>query len=229
MKSHGKVVFTLFAVVGLSIALFASGVASEPQDVKQQGTNVQAPPKDAQDNAKSKALHDLELAGRLISYGRQEKNAESLLLAAQILHKTPTEMMKSGFTIEGSKGDPVKTPLWTKGASELVAEAKKMGSGITSMRSCKSPRRFFRKPLAAPPEARLSTLSRSFLAKPSIGTRSISAATNGRKSTFMSASTAACRWRSSTRTATSLTGTMCPAISTNASGIRSGPVLSAFA
>jgi hypothetical protein len=108
------------------VACFSAAVAG--QDKK--SPNVQDPPKGAKESPKTKAVQDLELAARLIQYGRSEKNAEALLVAAQILHKTPTEKLAVGSAVENSDkmAKPAAAAAVDDSPKALVAEAKKMSS-----------------------------------------------------------------------------------------------------
>ncbi len=94
-----------------------------------QRTERRAPPKDAKDSARSKALQDLELAYELIRYGRQEKSPESLLMAAQILHKTPTDPLGVESKTEGASKGTATPAKMDNSPKALLAEAKKMASG----------------------------------------------------------------------------------------------------
>jgi hypothetical protein len=109
----------------LSVAFTQQGVAQEKK-----GPNVQDPPKGVKESEKTKAIHDLDLAARLIQYGRSQKHAESLLIAAQIIHKTPTEKLTVGSKVTGDKDKTAGTPAAKVDDSPkaLVAEAKKMSS-----------------------------------------------------------------------------------------------------
>jgi hypothetical protein len=125
-----KTVLALAVLAGLlAVAAMSYGAPREtvPQDKKK--ANMQDPPKDAKDSDTIKAVKNIELAYKLVGYGRQEKSAESLLLAAQILHKNPTQELKAGFTVTG--GMPADKAMAAKNAVTpkiLLAEAKKMSS-----------------------------------------------------------------------------------------------------
>jgi hypothetical protein len=110
---------------GLCTGLTVMG--QEKTDKK--GPNVQDPPKNLTINAKTKALQDLELAAKLITFGREHKNAESLLLAAKIIHTTPTEKLKADKN--EVSGDATKAKMAMQKDSSpkaLIAEAKAMSS-----------------------------------------------------------------------------------------------------
>jgi len=123
---RNKVVLGLATVACLGFAVMTNVTADDTKPDKK--VNVQDAPKDAKATMKSKAIQDLELAHQLIRYGRQEKNAESLLLAAQILHKTPTKAMKIKSTT-GNVDETTSRPLKVNNSPKaLVAEAKKLSS-----------------------------------------------------------------------------------------------------
>lgn len=91
--------------------------------------NIQDPPKDLKINAKTKALQDLALAAKLITFGREHKSAESLLLAAKIIHTTPTDKLKadkSEVTGDAVKGQVAKQK--DSSPKALIAEAKAMST-----------------------------------------------------------------------------------------------------
>jgi hypothetical protein len=116
---------TAVTLCGLCTGLTVSG--QEKTDKK--GPNVQDAPKGVKESDKTKALENLELANRLIQYGRAHKNAESLLVAAQILHDTPTEKLTVGHKVTGEKNEKVAPPVkMINSPKALVAEAKKLSS-----------------------------------------------------------------------------------------------------
>jgi hypothetical protein len=124
------------ASVGIGAAVLASSSAAPAfaagAGQAKKSPNMQDPPKDLKESPESKALQDLGLAQHLIEYGRAQKSAESLLLAAQILHKTPTQKLAVGSTVE----NPNKTAKVSAAADEspkaLVSEAKKMSSSAST-------------------------------------------------------------------------------------------------
>jgi hypothetical protein len=74
-------------------------------------------------------MQDLELANQLIGYGRQQKCAECLLMAAQILHKTPSEPLKVAHSTMDKPGTTItKIAKVNNSPKALLAEAKKMSS-----------------------------------------------------------------------------------------------------
>jgi hypothetical protein len=110
----------------LSTVAVQKGMAQEKK-----GPAVQEPAKTDKQSPDAKYLHDLELAFKLIQYGRQNKNAESLLIAAQIIHKTPTRKLKAEFKVtgEGKETTPVPTKI-DNSPKALIAEAKKLSSSV---------------------------------------------------------------------------------------------------
>ena len=107
-----------------------TGLTVMGQDkTEKKGPNVQDPVKGAKESDKNKALQDLDLASRLIQYGRTNKHAESLLIAAQILHNTPTTKLKVKATVVGEKKADVAEPVKANNSPKaLVAEAKKLST-----------------------------------------------------------------------------------------------------
>jgi hypothetical protein len=122
MKRCSVVVLASLTLLAMCFAAFGSALAQD----KENKVNAQEAPKGAKDSAKTKAIQKLELASRLIQFGRANKNAEALLLAAQILHTTPTEPLKVGKETE--KGDESAMAAKQKDNSPkaLIAEAKKI-------------------------------------------------------------------------------------------------------
>jgi len=91
--------------------------------------NTQDAPKGLKISAKTKALEDLALASKLIAFGRENKSAESLLLAAKIIHTTSTEKLKADK--DEITGDAVKAKAAKQkdnSPKALIAEAKAMSS-----------------------------------------------------------------------------------------------------
>ena len=115
----------LLAALVLGMPTVASAQAG---GVKKKDTpNVQPADKDSTVGEKAKAVADLELASRLIHFGRENKSAESLLLAAQIIAKTPTKAMESRRTVEGTEvGNAGKPEVVDNSPTALIAEAKKL-------------------------------------------------------------------------------------------------------
>jgi hypothetical protein len=114
---------------GLGLAVHSTTFTERATAQDKKGPNVQDPPKGLKESAKTKALEDLELATRLIQYGRKHKNAESLLVAAKILHNTPTEKLTVGYKVTGEKPEKMVMPAKVDNSPKaLVAEAKKMSS-----------------------------------------------------------------------------------------------------
>jgi hypothetical protein len=123
MNRPRKVIVSLGAVTALSLAV----LSTTGQEKK--GPNIQDPPKGAKASKTDKLVGDLDLAAGLIQYGRANKHAESLLIAAQILHKTPTEPLKVGHTVESKEGVKTKPVAKVDNSPKgLVAEAKKLSS-----------------------------------------------------------------------------------------------------
>jgi hypothetical protein len=130
MNARSMAVWSLAAVATLGFAVVSLCLAAAPQQPgKKEPNMMQQPPKDARDSEKIVAIQNLELANKLIHYGRQEKHAESLLVAAQILHKNPTQPLMVGFTITGEK-EGKRPAASNEGNSPkaLVLEAKRMSS-----------------------------------------------------------------------------------------------------
>jgi hypothetical protein len=126
MSARSKVGMALAAALGLGFAVFSTSWAGHQQQPAKQGPNkMEEPPKDAKDSDTTKSVQHLELANQLIAFGRQEKHAESLLVAAQILHKNPSQALTSGYTASG--GPPDKKSEGNN-AKALVAEARKISS-----------------------------------------------------------------------------------------------------
>ncbi|HYV34350.1 MAG TPA: hypothetical protein VE988_01520 [Gemmataceae bacterium] len=122
MRLRTAGILTLVAIGGLSVA--AIRVTGQQGD---KAPNRQDAPKDAQDSPSCKGIQQLELANRLIKLGREEKNAEMLCLAAQIIHKNPTQELKVGFDSKGGKDGPAAKKT-DNSPKALVAEAKKLAT-----------------------------------------------------------------------------------------------------
>jgi hypothetical protein len=107
-----------------------TGLTVVGQDkTEKKSPNVQDTPKNLTINPKTKALQDLALAAKLITFGREHKSAESLLLAAKIIHTTPTAKLKADKS--EVSGDAVKAQAAKQRDSSpkaLIAEAKVMSS-----------------------------------------------------------------------------------------------------
>jgi hypothetical protein len=102
-----------------------TGLTVLGQEKEKKSPNVQEPPKGLTLNAKTKSLEDLELAAKLIAYGRQHKSAESLLLAAKIIHTTPIEKLKADKSaVTGDAGAGKMAKQKDNSPKALVAEAK---------------------------------------------------------------------------------------------------------
>jgi len=127
MRARNRTLLGLLAILGLSLAA-VSVVPADDAKPEKKGTNTQEAAKDAKATAETKAIQDLELADRLIRYGRQEKNAESLLLAAQILQKTATQQLKSERKATGDVEKTKSPKMMDNSPKGLLAEAKKMSS-----------------------------------------------------------------------------------------------------
>jgi hypothetical protein len=126
MRARKDAVLGFLAIAGLGLAAMNFTAAGEAQ---KKGPNVEATAKAAKDAANTKALQALELANQLIRYGRQEKNPESLLLAAQILHKTGTRPLKVEHTVTGKAAEnATKAREVDNNPKALLAEAKKLSS-----------------------------------------------------------------------------------------------------
>ncbi len=114
------------AVAGVAFAVFSTSDASEPQAGKK-GSNVQDAPKDVKESSEGKFIKDLELAHSLVHYGRREKNAEAILLGAQIIHKTPVRVLEAHSALDGDK-TKIAAGKHGMDPKELVAEAKKFAT-----------------------------------------------------------------------------------------------------
>ena len=122
--SRIRMKFAFAILSGVVVAALASTAAAQ-----QKGPNVQDSPKVVKETDATKALQNVELASRLIQYGRQYKHAESLLIAAQILHKNPTAKLNAGFSVKGEKNEKAVVPAAPDNRPQaLVAEAKKLSS-----------------------------------------------------------------------------------------------------
>jgi len=119
-------------ILGLASLVLVTGFAAaqEKGAVAEKKPNVQDTDKKAKPSAAAKAVQDLELANQLIRYGRAEKNAEALLLAAQILHKTPSKDFKTEYAVTSKDGEKVmkKAVKEDNSPKALVAEAKKLST-----------------------------------------------------------------------------------------------------
>jgi len=117
----------LFAALALVCGLGVgwTALAQNPQGEKKRA-NEQEPPKDLKAGEKTKSLQDLALASKLIAFGREHKNAESLLLAAKIIHGTPTEKIKADKS--EVSGDKMEVKAKDNSPKALIAEAKAMSS-----------------------------------------------------------------------------------------------------
>jgi hypothetical protein len=125
VRTSSLVAAVLLGAIGVGGYFVVFGEKSTAQDKK--GPNVQEPVKAVKESDKTSALQDLELAARLIQYGRSQKHAESLLIAAQIIHKTPTEKLDAGFEVQGGKDNASAPPAKEDDSPKaLVAEAQKL-------------------------------------------------------------------------------------------------------
>lgn len=120
----------MFAVAALLCGLGTGfTVLAQDNGKEKKGPNIQEAPKDAKETEQTKALQDLELASRLIQYGRKNKHAESLLIAAQVLHNTPTQELKVESKASGKPKEKAAPPAKVDNSPKaLVAEAKRLSS-----------------------------------------------------------------------------------------------------
>src|SRR5437763_1165498 len=82
--ARGIVFLVLSALAGPGFAPVSTGSASQPPGASvQPGAQVQVASLQGKGNLASKMMQDVDTANRMISYGRQGKNAEFLLLVAQ--------------------------------------------------------------------------------------------------------------------------------------------------
>lgn len=127
MKACIRAFVGLVAVGGVWLGMLSVVPADDKTDKK--GTNIQEATKDTKEAASSKAMASIELANSLIRWGREEKNAEALLLAAQIIHKTPTDKLKAERTVTGGKAEKTaKAAKMSNTPKALIAEARKLSS-----------------------------------------------------------------------------------------------------
>lgn len=127
--SRTRILLTLALLSGLGVGVPSTAWA-EKGTAKKAPNVAQEPPKGLKDSDKARAMRDLDLAQQLIQYGRSHKHAESLLVAAQILHNTPTAKLTAGSKVtteakETRASAPAKADNSPKA---LVAEAKKLSS-----------------------------------------------------------------------------------------------------
>ncbi len=115
-------------LLAVAVVLCGLAAASTARAQDKNGPNLDKSPKAAKVSDKTKALQDLELASRLINYGRANKHAESLLVAAQIIHNTPTAPIKATPTIKGEKGNAAAPAKVDNSPKALVAEANKLSN-----------------------------------------------------------------------------------------------------
>lgn len=116
-----------FLAFGAAIVLSLAFVAQSGVSGEKKGPNQQDPPKDSQDGAASKAIRDLEAANLLVAIGRRDKHAESLLVAAQILHRTQTQPIGAERKATET-ANPKTLPAQDNTPKGLIAEAKKLSS-----------------------------------------------------------------------------------------------------
>jgi hypothetical protein len=116
-------------LTGLGLTVYATALSQRGEAQEKKGSNIQDPPKDVKDADTTKGLQDLELAWRLIQYGRNHKHPESLLIAAQILHRIPTQTLKVGHQATAEKeAKTAAAPTVDNSPKALVAEAKKLSA-----------------------------------------------------------------------------------------------------
>lgn len=119
----------IFAAAVVLCGLCSGLTVIGQEKTEKKGPNTQETPKDVKTNPKTKALDDLALASKLIAFGRETKSAESLLLAAKIIHTTPTE--KHAVDTTGITGDAAKAKMAMQkdnSPKALIAEAKAMST-----------------------------------------------------------------------------------------------------
>jgi hypothetical protein len=122
-----RVLFAAALLCGFGTALYCVGPSNNAGAQDKKGPNVQESPKGVKESPKTKAMDDMALAAQLIQYGRREKSAESLLLAAQMMHKTSMEKLGAERKTEG--GTKAEAPASVDDSPKaLVAEAKKMSN-----------------------------------------------------------------------------------------------------
>lgn len=137
MYKRNGVILSVLALGALGFAVYSAAFSQNSSNAvaartavavqeEKKAPNVQKDPKEAKETARSKGHKDLALAYQLIQYGRANKNAESLLLAAQIIHKTPTEELK--YNVEKPAETKGKVKVWDNSPKALLAEAKKLSS-----------------------------------------------------------------------------------------------------
>lgn len=118
MKTH-KLIVVAIALMAVPTLAFAGG--------EKKGPNQDTASTDAKPAANAKALQDLQTADMLIVFGRREKSPEALLVAAQILHKTPTKKLDAASV--SSQAKETKTAATHDNTPKaLVAEAAKLSS-----------------------------------------------------------------------------------------------------
>jgi hypothetical protein len=110
----------LLCGIGTHCAVLAQGDKKKP--------NVQESPKNVKLDDKTKALQDLALASRLIAYGREHKSPESLLVAAKIIHTTPTGKLQAEKNEVTGKAAEKAAASKDSSPKALIAEAKAMSS-----------------------------------------------------------------------------------------------------
>jgi len=113
---------------GLCTGLAGLAFGEKEKNTDKKAPNVQESAKGAKETDKTKGIDDLALASKLIQYGRKEKHPESLLIAAQILHKNPTEKLTVGSKVTGEATKSIAVATYDDSPKALVAEAKKLSS-----------------------------------------------------------------------------------------------------
>jgi hypothetical protein len=116
--------FGLFAAVVVLCGVGTHSTVLAQGDKGEKKPNVQESPKNLKLDEKTKALQDLALAYRLIAFGREHKNAESLLLAAKIIHNNPTAALNANKNEVTGKAAAAPAGQKDNSPKALIAEAK---------------------------------------------------------------------------------------------------------
>jgi len=123
--------FAVAVVSGLCISFTTvAALRGQENGGDKKGANTQETGKDTKNSENAQALKDLELAARLIEFGRRKKSAASLLVAAQILHNTPAQKLKAGSKVDKEKpGTTAAAPPEVDNSPKaLVKEAQKLSA-----------------------------------------------------------------------------------------------------
>lgn len=120
-------VITAMSLAGLLAAGLRSHATQEPK-TKNEPNSAKLGAEKPKTNAKTKGVANLRMAADLVTYGRETKSPEALILAARILATTPVKAGGGSAKLVGGSAKSEKSPASAKelDPETLLTEAKKM-------------------------------------------------------------------------------------------------------